>query len=170
MEKFEKQSMASLISPASLQQKIRILNKFMGIKYVFYDTSFSTLNIKKDKLLIKLTKSICNIPNNSLHILAQLPRETFSIEAFSLLPRYGTRCITPLIQTINDSDSLGHIHQGIIKSIRNKCGGVEHLPQLKYKTCSRSPTTKSLYILKKFQYPSKFYRRHRFFSTTHCYR
>jgi hypothetical protein len=73
--------MALLISLASLQQKIRILNKFIhqGIKYALYDTSFSILDIKKlNKLLIKLTKSICNIPKDSL----------------TSLPNYCAKCST----------------------------------------------------------------------------
>ena len=82
--------MALLLSPASLQQEIKILNIviFSGIEYTFYATLFSIPDIKKLKLLIK-THTVRS-PKTPPDILAQPSHETFGIEAFSLLPIYAT--------------------------------------------------------------------------------
>ena len=106
--------------------------------------------MKLNKPLIKLTISTCNIPKDSPYILAQLYREIFSIEAFSLLPRYATTLSKQLIQTLNDLRTLGKIYQAIVRFIVNKYGGVEHLSQLMYQACSKSQTVGSLYILRKY--------------------
>ena len=55
-------------------------------------------------------------------------RETFGIEAFSLLPRYATT-LSKLTHALNDPGQLGQMYQGIVKFIANKYGGVEYLPQ-----------------------------------------
>ena len=112
-------------------------------------------------LLIKLTKSMGNIPKDSPNILAQLLCETFGIEAFSLLPRYAITLSKQLTWTLNDPSPLSQIYQGIVKFRANKYGGAEHLPHLLYQVCSRLPTTRSLFILKKApQHPSRLHRHH----------
>ena len=137
------------IVTASLQQKIKILKTIIrpAIEYVFIVAPFYVPDIKKlYKLLIKLTKFMCNIPKESPNILAQLPHQTFNIEVFSTLPRYVTTLNEQLTHTLNDPSPLGHIYQRILKFIANKYGGVEHLPRFKFRMCSRSPTNISLYI------------------------
>jgi hypothetical protein len=60
--KMKHQNIALFLSPALLQNKIKILNTVIrpSIEYAFYATPFSTPKpMKLDKLLIKLTKSTC---------------------------------------------------------------------------------------------------------------
>ena len=81
----------------------------------FYASRFSVPKaMKLNKLLIKLTKSTCNIHKSSPHILTQLPRKTFHIGELSLLPKSTTTLEEQLIQTLNDPSPLGKVHQGIV--------------------------------------------------------
>ena len=101
--------MALLLSPTSLQQRIKILNTIicLGIKYAFYAIPFFVLNIHKlDKHLIKLTKSIYNILRDSPNILTQLPQDAFEIGVFSLLPQYASTLSEQVTQTLNTHPSL----------------------------------------------------------------
>lgn len=50
-------------------------------------------------------------------------------------------------QTLNHPGPFKQIYQGMVKFIVNKHGDAKYLPLLKYQACTRSPTTKALYIL-----------------------
>ena len=107
------QSAILLPSPALLQQKVKVFNKVIrpGIEYTFYATPFSIPDIHKTvKLLIKLTKSLCNLTNSTPNIFTQLPCNAFGIETFSLLPKYTTTLSEQLTQTLNDLGPLGQIY------------------------------------------------------------
>ena len=80
-----------MTSPTTIKQKIHILNTVikLGIAYAYYATSFSKPDIKKlDKILNKLTKEICNLPQSTTNILTHLPNEDFGINTTSLLHEY----------------------------------------------------------------------------------
>ena len=102
--KVKQQSQLLINSPASLTQKIKILNTVIKphIAYAYYAVPFSKPDIKKlDKIISKLTKEICNIPKSTANILTHLPHDNFGINATSLLLDY-IRCIgQQLIQTLN---------------------------------------------------------------------
>lgn len=86
------------------------------IKDAFYAAPFSIPNIKKlDKLLINLTKSICNIPKYSPDILARLPHKTFGSESLCLLPIYVITLSKHLTHTLNDLGRLCQIYHGIFE-------------------------------------------------------
>ena len=53
-----------------------------------------------------------------------------------------------LSQTLNDPSSLGDIYQGLAKYIVTRYGDAKYLPNLMYRTCYCSPTTRPLHILK----------------------
>lgn len=59
-----------------------------------------TLHQKLDKILVKLTKSICNILQSCPNILTHLSRQVFGIEVFSPLPRYATMLRETLTQML----------------------------------------------------------------------
>ena len=113
INKVKQQSQLLATSPASLTQKIKILNTVIKprIAYAYYEVPFSKPDIKKlDKILSKLTKGICRIPKSTANILTHLPHEKFSINATSRLQDY-VRCIgQPLIQALNDPGQLGTIY------------------------------------------------------------
>jgi hypothetical protein len=110
LEKKNTQNATLLLSPASHQQKIKVLNMVIrpGIEYAFYATPFSIPDVREmDKLLIKYTKAIRSLTTSTLNIFNQLPQETFGTEACSLLPRYATTMSEHLTQTLNDPCPLG---------------------------------------------------------------
>ena len=62
----------------------------LGIAYAFYVAPFSKHDITNlDKILIRLTKVVRNIPNNSSNILTQLPQITSRV--------WGPNYLTPLM-------------------------------------------------------------------------
>lgn len=72
-------------------KKIKIFNTIIqtGIKYAFYTTPFSILEITKlDKHLIN--PSITSPLVLQIPILAQLPQDKFGLNAYFLLPQYAT--------------------------------------------------------------------------------
>ena len=150
--KVKQQSQLLANSPASLTQKIKILNTVIKprIAYVYYAIPFSKLDIKKlDKIISKLTKEICKIPKSTANILTHLPHKHFGINVTSLLPDY-IRCIgQQLIQALNDPGHLGTIYQGLTKHIAAKYGGARHLPKLKQQACVRSPIARTLFLLER---------------------
>ena len=105
LQKAKQQNKLLALSPASLKQKIKILNTVIRprITYAYYAVPFSKPDITKlDQIIGKLTKEICNIPKSSANILTHLTHENFGIEVPSLLPDY-IQCIgQQLIQAIND--------------------------------------------------------------------
>jgi hypothetical protein len=115
---------------------------------LFYDAPFSIPCIRKiDKIILKLTKSICNlIQSTNQHLYPTTHREIWHQN--SLLPRYVTTISEQFTQTLNNHGTLGRIYQDLVKFIITKYGGVEHLPVLDCQICSRSPTAHNLYLLK----------------------
>ena len=138
--------------PASLKQKIKILNTVIKprIAYAYYAVSFSKPDIKKlDKIISKITKETCHIPKSTANILTHLKHENFGINVTSLLPDY-IHCIgQQLLQALNDPGQLGIMYQGLTKFISATYGGSLHLPKLKQQACSRSPIARTLFLLKK---------------------
>ena len=107
---------------------------------------FYVLKINKlGKLVIKLTKSTCNIPKD---ILAQRPHESFGIEVPSPLPIYATTLGKQITQIVSGSSPLKHIYPVLVKYVVNKHGGAIYLRHLKYQACPRLWTTVTLYMLK----------------------
>ena len=152
LQKTKQQSKLLTLSPASLKQKIKILNTVIKprIAYAYYAVPFSKPDIKKlDKIICKLTKDICHIPKSSANILTQLSHKNFGINVTSLLPDY-IHCIgQQLIQALNDPGQLGNIYQGLAKYISAKYGGSLHLPKLKQQACTRSPIARTLFLLER---------------------
>jgi hypothetical protein len=65
LNKAKQQGKLLATSPASLKQKIKILNTVIEprIAYTYYAVPFSKPEIKKlDKIISKITKETCNIP------------------------------------------------------------------------------------------------------------
>jgi hypothetical protein len=86
--------------------------------------------------------------NCTPNITTQLPHNLFGMEAFSIKNAY-LHCIgEQLISTLNDKGRLGIIYRGLIHYILAKYGGALHIPRIKYKDCTRSPITRTLYLLK----------------------
>ena len=152
LKKAKQQGQLLAQSPASLKQKIHILNTVIKprIAYAYYAVPFSKPDIKKlDKIISKITKETCRIPRSTANILTHLSHENFGINATSLLPDY-IHCIgQQLLQALNDQGQLGTIYQGLTKYITAKYGSSLHLPKLKQQACSRSPITRTLFLLNK---------------------
>ena len=152
IQKTQEQSKLLTFSPASLKQKITILNTVIKprIAYAYYAVPFSKPDIMKlDRIISKLTKEICNIPKSTANILTHLPHDNFGINVSSLLPDYINCIGQQLIQALNDPGQLGRIYQGLTKYITSKYGGSLHLPKLKQHACLRSPIARTLFLLKK---------------------
>ena len=152
MKKAQQQGQLLAHSPASLKQKIKILNTVIKprIAYAYYVVPFSKSDIKKmDKIISKIIKKTCKIPRSTANILTHLSHENFGINTTSLLPYY-IHCIgQQLLHALNDQGQLGTIYQGLTKYITARYGGSLHLPKLKQQACSRSPIARTLYLLKK---------------------
>ena len=118
-------------SPASLKQKIKILNTIIKpqIAYAYHAVLFPKLDIEKlDKLINTIIKETCNIPKSTANILTHLPHGKFGINVTSLLPDY-IHCIgQQLLQVINEPCQLGTIYQGLTKYITTNYGGSLHVP------------------------------------------
>jgi hypothetical protein len=70
------------------------------------------------------------------------------MEVFSLKNAYLT-CIGEQLQNaLNDTGHLGKIYTGFSNYILAKYGGSLHLPRIRYSDCIRSPTTRTLFLLK----------------------
>ena len=88
-------------------------------------------------------------PKCTPNIVTQLPHDMFGIEAFSLKNAY-LRCIgEQLRNALNDKGRLGIIYRGLTHFIQAKHGGAENIPRIKYQDCTRSPTTRTLILIKK---------------------
>jgi hypothetical protein len=120
-----------------------------GISYTFYVIPYSMPTIRKlDKKLITLQKKICGLPLCTSNITVQLPCDLFGMEAFSLKNAYIT-CIGEQLQNaLNDTGHLGKIYTGISNYIFAKYGGTLNLPRIRHSDCLRSPTTRTLLLLK----------------------
>ena len=121
-----------------------------GIAYSFYAVPYSLpAFIKLDKKIIAIQKKICGLPKCTPNIVTQLPHDMFGIEAFSSKNAY-LRCIgEQLRNALNDKGRLGIIYRGLTHFIVAKHGGAQNIPRFKYQDCTRSPTTRTLYLIKK---------------------
>ena len=138
--------------PAIIKQKISMVDTVIraGIAYSFYAVSYSLPAIKKlDKKIIGIQKIICGLPKCTANIITQLPHNLFGLEAFSLKNAY-LRCISEQLRNaLNDPGRLGIIYKGLTQHILAKHGGAQDIPRIKYQDCIRSPTTRTLFLLKK---------------------
>jgi hypothetical protein len=101
-----------------------------------------------DKNLIKLTKTICKIPNNTTNILVDLNDDNY-VSTTSILLDYITYISKQLIQSLNDQVQLRKTYQGLTKHIVIKYGRSLNLPKLTHQACGRSPTAMTLFLLEK---------------------
>ena len=82
-------------------------------------------------------------------MITQLPQEMFGIEAFLLKNAY-LRCIwEQLKNALNDKDKLGTIYKGLTHYILAKHEGAKNIPRIKHHDYNRSPTTRTIYLIKK---------------------
>ena len=121
-----------------------------GIAYSFYAVPYSLPTIKKlDKKIIGIQKIICGLPKCTANVIIQLPHDLFGLEAFSLKNAY-LRCISEQLRNaLNDPGRLGTIYKGLTQHILAKHGGAEDIQRIKYQDCIRSPTTRTLFLMKK---------------------
>ena len=138
--------------PATINQKINMVDTVIraGIAYSFYAVPYSLLAIiKLDKKIIAIQKRICGQSKCIPNIVIQLPHDMFDIEAFSLKNAY-LRCIGEQLQNVlNDKGRIGIIYRGLTHFILAKHRGAENIPRIKYQDCTRSPTIRTLFLIKK---------------------
>ena len=138
--------------PATIKQRISMVDTVIraSIAYSFFAVPYSLPTVKKlDKKIIAIKKTICRLPKSTANIITQLPHELFGLEAFSLKNAY-LRCIgEQLRNALNDKGRLGIIYKGLIQHILVKAGGAEDIPRIKCQDCITSPTTRTLFLLKK---------------------
>ena len=137
--------------PATIKQKMKMVDTVIraGIAYSFYAVPYSLPSIKKlDKKIIGIQKTICGLPKCTANVITQLPHDLFGLEAFSLKNAY-LRCISEQLRNaLNDKGRLGIIYKGLIQHILSKHGGAKEIPRIKYQDCIRSPTTRTLFLMK----------------------
>jgi hypothetical protein len=151
MEKLIKQTQLLLNSPATLKQKLKMVDTVIrpGIAYSFYAVPYSMPNIVKlDQKIIALQKAICGLLKSTPNITTKLPHDQFGLDAQSLQTEYLTCIGKQLRNALNDPGRLGTIYKGLTNHILAKYGGSQHLPLLNKKACLHSPTARTLYLLK----------------------
>jgi hypothetical protein len=151
MNKLIKQTQLLLNSPATLKQKLKMVDTVIrpGIAYSFYAVPYSMPNITKlDKKIISLQKSICGLPKSIPNIIIKLPHDLFGLDAHSLKTEYLTCIGKQLHNALNDPGRLGIIYKGLTNHILAKYGGSQRLPLLNKEACLHSPTIRTLYLLK----------------------
>jgi hypothetical protein len=151
MNKLIKQTQLLLHSPATLKQKLKMVDTVIrpGIAYSFYAVPYSMPNIAKlDQKIIALQKAICGLPKSTPNITTQLPHDQFGLNAHSLRTKYLTCIGKQLRNALNDPGRLGIIYIGLTNHILAKYGGSQHLPLLNKEACLHSPTARTLYLLK----------------------
>jgi hypothetical protein len=149
MNKLIKQTQLLLQSPATLKQKLKMVDTVIrpGIAYSFYTVPYSMPNITKlDKKIIGLQKSICGLPKSTPNITTKLPHDQYGLNAQSLKTEYLTCIGKQLRNALNDPGKLGTLYKGL--TIFAKYGGAQHLPLLNKEACLYSPTSRTLYLLK----------------------
>jgi hypothetical protein len=147
MNKLIKQTQLLLNSPATLKQKLKMVDTVirLGIAYSFYAMPYSIPNITKlDKKIIGLQKTICGLPKSTPNITTQLPHDQYGLDAHSLKTEYLTCIGKQLRNALNDPGRLGTIYKGLISYILAKYGGSQHLPLLNKEACLHSPTSRTL--------------------------
>jgi hypothetical protein len=143
MNKLIKQTQLLLNSPATLKQKLKMVDTVIrpGITYNFYVVPYSMPNITKlDKKIIGLQKTICGLPKSTPNITTQLPHDQYGLDAHSLKIEYLTCIGKQLRNALNDPGRLGIIYKGLTNHIFAKYGGSQHLPLLNKEACLHSPT------------------------------
>jgi hypothetical protein len=151
MNKLIKQTQFLLQSPATLKQKLKMVDTVIrpGIAYSFYAVPYSMPNVTKlDKKIIGLQKTICGLPKSTPDITTKLPHDQYGLDAHSLKTEYLTYIGKQLRNALNDPGRLGIIYKGRINYIFTKYGGAQHLPLLNKEACLYSPTSRPLYLLK----------------------
>jgi hypothetical protein len=151
MNKLIKQTQLLLQSPATLKQKLKMVDTVIrpGIVYSFYAVPYSMPNIAKlDKKIIGLQKTICGLPKSTPNITTKLPHDQYGLDAHSLKIEYLTCIGKQLHNALNDPGRLRTIYKGLTNHIFAKYGGAQHLPLLNKEACLYSPTTRTLYLLK----------------------
>jgi hypothetical protein len=87
MNKLTKQTQLLLNSPATLKQKLKMVDTVirLGIAYSFYAVPYSMPNIAKlDQKIIALQIAICGLPKSTPNITTKLPHDQFGLNAHSL--------------------------------------------------------------------------------------
>jgi hypothetical protein len=151
MNKLIKQTQLLLQSPATLKQKLKMVDTVirLGIAYNFYAVPYSMPNIAKlDKKIIGLQKAICGLPKSTPNITTKLPHNQYGLDAHSPKTEYLTYIGKQLRNALNDPSRLGTIYKGLTTHIFAKYGGAQRLPLLNKEACLHSPTTRTLYLLK----------------------
>jgi hypothetical protein len=151
MNKLIKQTQLLLNSPATLKQKLKMVDTVIrpGIACSFYAIPYSMPNIAKlDQKIIALQKAICGLPKSTPNITMKLPHDQFGLNAHSLRTEYLTCIRKQLRNALNDLGRLGIIYIGLTNHILAKYGGSQHLPLLNKEACLYSPTARTLYLLK----------------------
>jgi hypothetical protein len=111
MNKLIKQTQLLLNSPATLKQKLKIVDTVIrpGIAYSFYVVPYSMPNIiKLDKKIIGLQKTICRLPRSTPNLTTKLPHDQYGLDAHSLKTKYSLVEKQQFCDCRNDS-VLSHI-------------------------------------------------------------
>jgi hypothetical protein len=151
MNKLIKQTQLLINSPATLKQKLKMVDTVirLGIAYSFYIVPYSMPNIiKLDKKIISLQKTTCRLPRSTPNITTQLPHDQYGLDAHSLKTEYLTYISKQLCNALDDPGRLGTIYKGLTNHILAKYGGSQNLPLLNKEACLYSPTSRILYLLK----------------------
>ena len=137
---------------ATIKQKISMVDIVIraGIAYDFYAIPYSLPIIKTlDKKIIGIQEVICGLPKYTTNIITQLPHDLFGLGAFSLKNAY-LRCIRKqLWNALNDPGRLSIIYKGLTPHILAKHREAQNIQRIKYQDCIRSPTTRTLFLMKK---------------------
>jgi hypothetical protein len=91
MNKLIKQIQLLLNSPATLKQKLKMVDTVIrpGIAYSFNVAPYSMPNIiKLDKKIISLQKTICGLPKSTPNITKKIPHDQYGLDAHSLKTVY----------------------------------------------------------------------------------
>jgi hypothetical protein len=126
MNKLIKQTQLLLNSPATLKQKLKMVDTVLrpGIAYSFYAVPYSIPNIAKlDQKIIALQKAICGLPKSTPNITTKLPHDQFGLNAHSLRTEYLSCTRKQLRNALNDPGRLGTIYIGLTNHILAKYGG-----------------------------------------------
>jgi hypothetical protein len=105
MNKLIKQTQLLLNSPATLKQKLKMVDTVIrpGIVYSFYAVSYSMSNIAKlDQKIIALQKAICGLPKSIPNTTTKLPHDQFGLNAQSFKTEYLTCIGKQLRNALND--------------------------------------------------------------------
>ena len=151
MNKLLKQTQLLLQSPATLKQKLKMVDTVIrfGIAYSFYAVPYSMPNITKlNKKIIGLQKTIYGLPKSTPNITIKLPHDQYGLDAHSLKTKYLTCIRKQLCNALNDPRRLGTIYKGLTNHIFTKYGGTQHMPLLNKEACLYSPTSRTLLLLK----------------------